>query len=83
MIETDDLACAGLKRVSDDDWSFRSMEREIDRDADKHALAAFAASSATPKRRERKPSLESQLKQLWKAAQAVEAQSPSRSKAPR
>jgi hypothetical protein len=71
MIETDDLACAGLKRVGDDDWRFRSIEREVDPDADKHALAAFAASSAPPKRRERKPNLENIVKQLLKAGQAV------------
>jgi hypothetical protein len=55
--DTEDLAGAGLRRVGDDDWSFRSIEREIAPDADKHALAAFAASSAPPKRRERKPTL--------------------------
>lgn len=62
MIETqldrEDLACAGLRRVDDDGWP-------------RSDLGEALAKPPTPKRRERKPTLESQLRQVWKAAQAA------------
>ena len=58
MIELDltreDLDCLGWRRVGDDDWRvFSAADRA-------EALAASA-----PMRRVRRPSLESQLRQLW------------------
>jgi hypothetical protein len=69
-LETEDLACLGLHRA-DNEWSFGAIEREIDPDADYRLLKAFIASSAPPKRRIRRPSLESTVRQMLKAAQAA------------
>ena len=60
------LVGAGLGwRLANDDWDAgRQRER-------REELLAELAAWAPPKRRERRPSLESQLKQLWKAARAA------------
>jgi hypothetical protein len=69
-LTAEDLACLGLHRA-DDEWSFEAIEREIDPDADDRALKAFAAASAPRQRRIRRPSLESTVRQMLKAAQAA------------
>jgi hypothetical protein len=70
-LDTEDLACLGLHRVVDgfEDWDWRNWpEAAAD---DDRLLHAFAASATPPKRRIRKPSLESIVKQLLKAGQAA------------
>jgi hypothetical protein len=71
-LDADDLACAGLHRAGDS-WSSiaRSIEREINQAADR--LAAMKP-PAEPRRRVRKPSLESQVRQMLKAGQAAGVQ---------
>ena len=60
-LDAEDWRCAGFWRVTDDDWRVFSAADRLE------ALIA----SAPPKRRVRRPSLESQLRQLWKAARAA------------
>jgi hypothetical protein len=69
-MNADDLACAGLHRAGADDWSFRSIEREINQ----VATHAVALAPAEPRRRVRRPSLESQVRQMLKAGQAAGVQ---------
>jgi hypothetical protein len=57
-LDREDLDAAALYRA-DDGWSSKSIEREI---------AGHRALAQPPHRRVRKPSLESQVRQLWKAS---------------
>jgi hypothetical protein len=68
-LTAEDLACLGLRRANE--WSFEAMQREIDPDADRRALMAFAASSAPHRRRERKPTLAAALKEAERAGRSV------------
>ncbi len=59
-LDREELACAGLLRANDDDdWRPDA--------GDRRALAG----PPTPKRRIRRPTLESQLREVWKAARAA------------
>ena len=64
-LDTEDLRCAGLRRASDDEWRLP---------LDAGDLAQAFPPSAAPKRRERKPTLASQLGAVWKAARAAGVQ---------
>ena len=68
-LDAEDLSCLGLHRVSDDDWDWRNWPEAAA--ADDRLLKAFVASSAPPKRRIRRPSFESTVRQMLKAAQAA------------
>jgi hypothetical protein len=74
--DEEDLRCAGLRRV-DDEWSVRSIEREIggaEKALNKQPIAGPQTPSTPPAakpRRVRRPSLESQVRQLLKAGQAA------------
>lgn len=67
-LDTEDLSCLGLHRVSDDHRDWRNWPEAAAAD---RLLHAFAASSAPRQRRIRRPSLESVVKQLLKAGQAA------------
>jgi hypothetical protein len=60
-LNAEDLACAGLRRASDDEWRVFSP-------AD---LREAVAASARPKRRERKPTLAAALKEANQAGRPV------------
>jgi hypothetical protein len=69
----------GLHRAADDEWSFEAFERAVHPDADRAKAIggpheARTQPSAPKQRRIRRPSLESQVRQLWKAAHAAGVQ---------
>jgi predicted TIM-barrel fold metal-dependent hydrolase len=71
-LDAEDMHCANLHRAGVDEWSFRSIEREISPAGERHAAYIAALTAAEPRRRRtRKPSLESQVRQLWKASKAA------------
>jgi hypothetical protein len=70
-LTAEDLDCLGLRRVVSgfEDWDWQDWpEAAAD---DDRLLKAFAARSAPPRRRVRRPSLESTVRQVLKAAQAA------------
>jgi hypothetical protein len=75
-LDDEDLACAGLRRRPDK-WSFKAMEREVAAAKEEAVGGPQEARTQplTPKQRHiRRPSLESQVRQLLKAAHAAGVQ---------
>jgi hypothetical protein len=73
-LDAEDLDAVGYRRAFDDGWSFRSIEREIGSISSKFEdlnAGEREALAPAPRRRTRKPSLESQVRQMHKAGQAA------------
>jgi hypothetical protein len=66
-LDREDLRCAGL-RLADDEWDWRRLVHDIEGSR----LELWpAAPPEAPKRRERNPTLQSQVRQLLKATRAA------------
>jgi hypothetical protein len=80
-LTAEDLACAGLRRVTDE-WRLGLKLSNLDRfpvaggkaAGDIEQAVTALAPPTPPKRRIRKTTLASQLRQVWKAAQAAGVQ---------
>jgi hypothetical protein len=78
-LNAEDLACAGLfRRVTDDAWRFfpdvdlaKALTKPGELAAVSEGRGNRGAPPATPARRIRRPTLEVQLRQVWKAARAA------------
>jgi hypothetical protein len=69
-LDAEDTHCANLHRAGVDEWSFRSIEREISPAGERHAAYIAALTPAEPRRRVRKPSLEAQVRVIKAAEKA-------------